>query len=111
MRFVVAAAGEGIDPPPLGACDLCHDMARRSEAVDSDRLTFAGHDQRPPANQAGAKQGCNRGVISVLAKGKTISRIGDQMTGKAAVARVAGELRAVAKVFLIGTAITGIHRR
>src|SRR5579863_4228724 len=102
---MVAAPGESINRPPLRMRDLGHDMAGGTKAINSDRWAFAGHHQRPPANEASAQQGSKGGIVAIFAQRKAVARIGNQMAGKAAVARIAGEFRLVAKVFFLGTAV------
>ena len=87
-------------------------MAGRTEAEDSEMLSIARHHQRTPADQAGAQQRRDGDIVAGLAERKTITGIRDEMRGKAAVARVTGEARAVAEVFpaasAIGTFAAGI---
>src|SRR5262245_52489989 len=80
--------------------DLRHDVASRTKAVDAEMLAGARHHQRAPADQAGAEQGRERGVIAGLAEWETVAGIGDEVRGKAAVAGVTGELWVVAEIFL-----------
>ncbi len=75
-------------------------------------LSITRHDQRAPADQAGAQQRRDGDIVAGLAERKAITGVRDEMRGKAAVARVAGEARAVAEVFpaapAIGTFAAGI---
>lgn len=61
-------------------------------------LAVPRHDQRTPADQAGAKQRRHRHVVAILAEREAITGVRNQMRGKTAVARVAREARMVAQV-------------
>src|SRR5262249_34025963 len=98
LRLGIAGTRECIDRAPLPARHLGDDMPGGAEAEDAEMLAVASHHQRAPADQAGAKQRRNRDVVTGFTKRKAIAGIGDEMRGKAAVARVSGEARAVAKV-------------
>ena len=100
LRFPVAVAGKGVDPSSLRARHLRHDMTGRAKTVDADRLARAGHDQGSPADQPGAEQRRQRRVVALFAEREAVSRVGDEVAGKAAVARVAGEFGMVAEIFL-----------
>src|SRR5215207_7914425 len=76
-----------------------------AEAEDAEKLSVTRHDKRAPADQACAKQRCDRGVVAGFAERKAIAGICDEMRGKTAVARVAGEARTVAKILLAAPAI------
>ena len=65
----------------------------------------AGDHQRSPADQASAEQRGQRHVIASFAERERIAGIGDGRRREAAVARIAGEERAIAKVFLVTPAI------
>ena len=80
---------------------LRHDMAGRAKTVNADSPRIARHDQRAPADQAGAEQWRERGILAVFAQRKTIAGVGDKEGGKTAIARVAGEFRVIAEIFLI----------
>ena len=80
-------------------------MPGRTEAVDAEMLALACHYQGTPPNQTGAKQRCDRDVIAFVTKRKAIAGIRDKVRRKAAVTRVAGEQRTVAKVLPAAPAI------
>ncbi len=84
---------------------LRHDMPGRAEAENAEMLSVARHDKRAPANQACAEQRCDGDVVAGFAKRKAIAGVRDEMRRKAAVARIAGEARAVAQILLAATAI------
>ena len=94
----IAGPGEGEHPPSLPSADLGDDVRGRAEAVEADRPPVPGHFERPPADQAGAKQRRGRDRIEVLGEREGEGRVGDRMGGEAAVAGVAGEERRVAQV-------------
>lgn len=106
LRSLVVVAGKGIDLPTLPDADLREDMRGGAKSVQADAARVSGHPQRTPADQAGTHQrrGSNRIVGALERKGEGCIR--DHMGGKAAVARIAGEERPVAKVFHIGFAIS-----
>ena len=71
-------------------------MPGGAEAEDAEMLSLPRHDKRTPADQTCTKQRRDRDVVAGFAERKAIAGIGDEMRGKAAVARVAGEERTVA---------------
>ena len=109
LGLVVVAPGESIDRAPLGArrpgrrCG----RPRRSRRIPSDLPSPAITSDRQPIRPAQSK-GASGDIISVFAKRETISGVGDQMAGKAAIPRIAGKLRAVAEVLLVGTAVKAL---
>ena len=100
LRLDVARPRECINRAALPASHLCDDMSGRTETINSEMLAVPGHDQRTPADQARAKQRGERDVVARLPERKAIAGISDEVRGKTAIARVAGEQWAVAKVFL-----------
>src|SRR5581483_2075733 len=54
---------------------------------------------RAPADQAGAQQRRQGGVLARFAQRKNISGVGNRHGGKATIAGAAGELRPVAQIF------------
>ena len=63
------------------------------------------HLQRAPADEPGAEQRRERRGIAALGQRETVGSVGDRMGGVAAVARIAGEERIVAKIFARAHAI------
>src|SRR5438874_5945869 len=94
LRLGIARAGERIDRPSVPAGHLRDDMAGRTEAEDAEMLSIARHHQRAPADQAGTQHRRDGDIVAGLAVRKTIAGVGDEMRGKAAVARVTGKARA-----------------
>ena len=84
--------------------DLRHDVRRCAKAVNAEALRRTGFDQRTVPNQPGAEQGSGLGVGIVFGNWKTKSFIGDGKFRVAAVQRVAGETRAVAKILAFAAA-------
>jgi len=80
-------------------------MPGGAEAEYAEMLSIPRHDKRTPADQACAKQRCDRDVVAGFAERKAIAGIRDEMRGKAAVARVAGEARTVAQILPAAPAI------
>src|SRR6202035_4436920 len=74
------------------------DVAGSAEAVDAEPLAFAGENQAAPADQPRAEQ--RRLGASLRRSIKRVGKAGvdDRVRRKAAVARVAGEERRIAKV-------------
>jgi hypothetical protein len=105
LRLDIARTRERVDRAPLPAGHLGDDVAGGAETEDAEMLAFPGHYQRAPADQARAKQWCDRDVIARFTERKAVAGVRDEMGGKAAVTRVAGEARAVAKVLLAAPAI------
>ena len=105
LRLDIASAREGVDRAALPAGHLRDDMPGGAEAEYAEMLSIPRHDKRAPADQACAKQRCDRDVVAGFAERKAIAGIRDEMRGKAAVARVAGEARTVAQILLAAPAI------
>ena len=80
-------------------------MPGRAEAEDAEMFSLPRHDKRAPADQACAKQRCNRDVVAGFAERKAIAGVRDEMRGKAAVAGIASEARTVAQILLTASAI------
>ena len=89
-------------------------MSGRTKTEDAEMLSIARHHQRTPADQARAQQRRDGDIVTGLAERKAITGVRDEMRGKAAIARVAGESRAVAEIFpaapAIGTFAAGITK-
>src|SRR5690606_568094 len=83
----------------------------RAEAIEAEPaggfrpLRIMRHFQRAIADQSGAKQRRRFCRAVMLGKGKHEARIGSHVFGIAAVARVAGEERALAEIFASAPAI------
>ena len=112
LRLDIALAREGINRAPLPARHLRDDMSGRTEAKDAEMLSIpAMTSERQPIRPAQSR-GAMRDIVAGFAERKAIAGVRDEMRGKAAVARVAGEARAVAEVFpaapAIGTFAAGI---
>ena len=88
---------------PLG--DLRHDVGRGAKAIEPQLFASAGDHQRTPADQASAEQWGERHVTARFAERERITRVGDRRRRKTAVARVSGEERAIAEIFLSAHAI------
>jgi hypothetical protein len=80
-------------------------VSRRAKAKDAEVLCVTRHDQRAPTDQAGAEQRRKLGVVTIFTKWKAVAVICDQMRRKAAVSRIAGEFRVIAKILLVPLAI------
>ncbi len=74
-------------------------MGGGAKTVKADFLAVAGNLQRAPADQAGAQQRRIRDIVAAVGKPEYVTRIGDDMRGIAAVARIAGEQRMIAEIF------------
>ena len=68
-------------------------------------LAIPRHLQRPPPDKAGAQQGRQGRIIALFAQGEAIASVGNDLGGKATIARIAVEQRPVAKVFVTRRAI------
>ncbi len=104
-RRVVAGPHEGVHALALKDRDLRDDMRRRAETVDADGLRRPRHLQRAPADEPGAEQRRQSRGLGALGQRETVGSVGDRMGGVAAVARIAGEERVVAKIFARAHAI------
>src|ERR1700748_1645525 len=67
--------------------------------IDAEPFGFARHHQRAPADQAGAQQRRDRNIVAAFAQWESVARIGNGVRGEAAVARISGEERTIAKIF------------
>ena len=73
-------------------------MGRGAETIKAQCLAATGRHQRAPADHPSAQKGCQVHVIPLFAKRKGIAGVCDGMARKAAVARIACEQGAVAKI-------------
>src|ERR1035437_6214816 len=105
LRRRVALAREGEHAPALPDRDLRQDMGGGAEAVEAERLAFAGHAVAAPADQAGAQPRRDLGIVAAISKRKTKPRVGQHMCRIAAIAGVAGEHRRIAQVLGAAAAI------
>src|SRR3984957_9270499 len=102
---MVAGPGEGEHASPLPATHLRDDVPSGAEAVNADRPPVPGELERTPADQAGAEQRRRRDRVEVVGQRKNKIRLRNRMRGVATVARVAGEQRRIAEVFLPSPAV------
>jgi hypothetical protein len=119
LRRRVVAAGEGIDATTLPGRDLSKDVRSRAEAVQAKRIqTFPfkpcallrsplrGSDAiAAPADQPGAEERRDLGVIPPLGQRKAIARIGERVCRVAAIAGESCKQRPIAQIFPPGTTI------
>ena len=105
LRREVARAGEREHEPALMAGDLGDDVRGGAKPVDADRVRLAGHAQAAVADQPGAHQRRRFDIAVAGVDRKAIALIGHAQLGIAAVDRVAGETRAIAKIFAAAAAI------
>lgn len=99
LRGRVTGPGKDEYVAALPDCDLGYDVGGGAEAVEPYPLSLAGDLQRAPTYQAGAEKGGGRYIIASLGKRKNEFGIGHGVGGKAAIGRVPGEQRSVAKIF------------
>ena len=103
----VPFAGEGEDAPALVPGHLGHEVGRRPEAVQAQRLPGAGQPQRAKANEAGAQQRRGVHVVHAVRKRKAVAGVGDGALGVAAVQLVAGEAGLGAEVLSVRRGSSG----
>ena len=80
-------------------------MSRRAEAIKTESFCVARKAKRAPADETGTEQRRKRGGVAFFAQAKSIACVGDRVGRVAAVSRVAGEDRPVAKIFPLAHAI------
>ena len=91
---------EGEHRAALPLRDLSNDMGSRAKAVEAKFFARAGDHERTPADQASAEQRRQSHVITDFAERESVARIGDCRCRETAVARIPGEQRAIAEIFL-----------
>ena len=79
-------------------CHLRDDVRRCAKTIDAEPLGATRFDERAVPDQSGAEQGSGLGIGIVLGNWKTKSFIRDGKFSVAAVQRIAGEPRAIAKI-------------
>src|SRR5690606_1759389 len=90
------------------AAQLGDDVGRRAEAVKTDVAARSSDGERSPADQAGAEERGGRDRIGRLRQPHHEGRVGDDVGGKAPIARVAGELWPLAQVLAPPDAIAAL---
>jgi hypothetical protein len=78
----------------------------RAETVNPKPARVAGLAIRPIAEKAGAKERCKIDIAILIGETKAVSSIRGDELSVAAVDRVTGKARAIAKVLAIRSAIT-----
>lgn len=92
------------DTPALPFCDLCENVCGSAKSVEAKRFTLAGHAIAPPADQTCAKPGRDLQVIEFANQRKAETSVCDRMRGEAAIPRIAGKNRPIAKIFAVAAA-------
>src|SRR3982074_2211310 len=85
---------------------LGNQVSSRSETVNAKPARIAGFAIRPIAEKAGAKERREIDIVILIGKIKGISRIRGDELGVAAVDRVTGKARVIAKILAIRSTIT-----
>src|SRR5438034_7287125 len=100
----MTGTGESENFPPFKNCDLRDDVGGGTESVKTEPSRIATFPQRAKPDQARTQQRRGRDILELIGKRKTKTRIGHGKFRIAAVDVIAGEPRAIAKIFAAGTA-------
>ena len=80
-------------------------MSSRAETIKAEHLCLPCQNQGTPADQAGAKQWREGDILPLLTQVERIIGVGNGRSREAAVSRIAGEKRAIAKIFAASCAV------